>query len=107
MAVRCEGSSLCLDEASASGDDVYDASPDSIPSELRRPFTEAEPVLSEDELQRLDDIAAEFELDRLKSMHVLRELEPSADISNFRKLSTKMVQSWRLQPAPSGKVRLS
>ena len=59
-------------------------------------------MLTEAQLQRIDDIAAEFELGRLK-----RELDPSADISNFRKLTTKMVKTWRLSSLLQAKAMLS
>ena len=55
-----------------------------------------------DELAQLDYISAAFELDRLVKLGVLKELSWSDDLSNFRALSTKMVTSWRLKPAPSG-----
>ena len=50
----------------------------------------------------LDYISAAFELDRLVKFGVLEELSWSDDLSNCRTLSTKMVTSWRLRPAPSG-----
>ncbi|CAE7484809.1 unnamed protein product, partial [Symbiodinium pilosum] len=82
----------------------HESGDSSIPSELWRAYSDGEPTMSVDELAQLDYISAAFELDRLVKLGpgVLEELSWSDDLSNFRTLSTKMVTSWRLKPAPSG-----
>ena len=80
----------------------HESGDSSIPSELWRACSDGEPTMSVDELAQLVYISAALELDRLVKLGVLEELSWSDDLSNFRTLSTKMVTSWRLKPAPSG-----
>ncbi|OLP76617.1 Retrovirus-related Pol polyprotein from transposon TNT 1-94 [Symbiodinium microadriaticum] len=73
-----------------------------IPKELWRPFGAGEPQLAKDELALIDGIAESFELSRLEAMGVLERLPEGADLSGYKRLSTKMVKSWRIKPSPSG-----
>ena len=73
-----------------------------IPKELWRPFGAGEPQLAKDELALIDGIAESFELPRLESMGVLERLPAGADLSGYKRLSTKMVKSWRIKPSPTG-----
>ena len=73
-----------------------------IPEELWRPFGAGEPQLSSEELAHIDDIAEAFELARLETMNVLERLPATADFSGFKRLSTKMVKTWRVKPSPKG-----
>ena len=68
-----------------------------IPEELWRPFGAGEPQLSSEELAHIDDIAEAFELARLETMNVLERLPATADFSGFKRLSTKMVKTWRVK----------
>ena len=70
------------------------------PDVLWRPFHLGEPTLSPAELADIDAVAEQYELDRLIAMQVLEPLSPDADKSGFRKLSTRMVNSWRVKPRP-------
>ena len=64
---------------------------------------EYEPQMTEDRLRELDDIADQHELKRLEKMGVLL---PSETVNNtggpIKKLSTKMVRSWREKSTPAG-----
>ena len=73
-----------------------------IPKELWRPFGAGEPQLAKDELALIDGIAESFELSRLEAMGVLERLPEGADLSGYKRLSTKMVKSWRIKPSPTG-----
>ncbi|CAE7526382.1 unnamed protein product, partial [Symbiodinium sp. CCMP2456] len=76
--------------------------PGNIPSELWRPSGTGEPQLDSDELASVDGIAEAFELSRLEAMGVLERSPVGADLTGFKRLSTKMVKSWRVKPCPSG-----
>ena len=69
---------------------------------LCMPYTPLEPELSASELSKLDALADKMELDRLQAMGVLLPVESLMDqhtssdsTSCFKKLSTRMVRSWR------------
>ena len=70
------------------------------PDVLWRPFHLGEPNLSPAELASIDSVAEQYELDRLIATQVLEPLPPDADKSGFRRLSTRMVNSWRVKPRP-------
>ena len=48
----------------------------------------------------MDAVAEQFEVDRLLGMGVLERIPHATDISGFRWLSTRMVNSWRVKPRP-------
>ena len=69
---------------------------------LCRPYASLEPELSASELMELDALADKVALDRLQAMGVLLPVEPLVDQHMFseftsapKKLSTRMVRSWR------------
>ena len=62
---------------------------------LMLPFDVHEPVLPSEELARLDDIADSIEVERLKTMGVLEELQDNHDVSSMKTLSTRFVRTWR------------
>ncbi|CAE7502067.1 RE1, partial [Symbiodinium necroappetens] len=74
---------------------------DGPPDELWRPFTPAEPELTEDELFKVDSAADDFEIRRLLEMNVLEAMTASAaeqaQQEGSRLLSTKFVRSWRIK----------
>ncbi|CAE7765857.1 unnamed protein product [Symbiodinium sp. CCMP2592] len=64
---------------------------------------EYEPQMTEDRLRELDDIADQHELKRLGMMGVLLPPETVNDAGGLiKKLSTKMVRSWREKSTPTG-----
>ncbi|CAE7543949.1 RE1 [Symbiodinium necroappetens] len=74
---------------------------DGPPDELWRPFSPAEPELTEDELFKVDSAADDFEIRRLLEMNVLEAMTASAaeqaQQEGSRLLSTKFVRSWRIK----------
>ncbi|CAE7496760.1 RE1 [Symbiodinium microadriaticum] len=74
---------------------------DGPPDELWRPFSPAEPELTEDELFKVDCAADDFEIRRLLEMNVLEAMTaPAAEQAQqegSRLLSTKFVRSWRIK----------
>ncbi|CAE7748641.1 unnamed protein product [Symbiodinium sp. KB8] len=74
---------------------------DGPPDELWRPFSPAEPGLTEDELFKVDSAADDFEIRRLLEMNVLEAMTASAaeqaQREGSRLLSTKFVRSWRIK----------
>ena len=82
------------------GEDPSTEEVPNAPDVLWRPFHLGEPTLSPAELASIDAVAEQYELDRLIAMQVLEPLPPDADKSGFRRLSTRMVNSWRVKPRP-------
>ncbi len=70
------------------------------------PFDIREPEVSAEELVRLDAIADGIEMERLKCMKVLEDLQSSHDTSNMKTLSTRFVRTWRDKTFGSRRVWL-
>ena len=64
-----------------------------VPPCLLHPFGETEPALSSNELESIDAVAAQYEVDRLKGLGVLRDV--SGPLEGHRLLTTKFVYTWR------------
>ena len=73
---------------------------------LMFPFDIREPEVSAEELVRLDAIADGIEIERLKCMKVLEDLQSSHDTSNMKTLSTRFVRTWRDKTFGSRRVWL-
>ncbi|CAE7021610.1 GIP [Symbiodinium natans] len=66
-----------------------------MPQSLIFPLDHGEPELSDEELARIDQIAMEYELQRLGRMKVLAQVD--GPIPGHRTLTTKFVVTWRLK----------
>ncbi|CAE7452725.1 unnamed protein product [Symbiodinium natans] len=66
-----------------------------MPQSLILPLDHGEPELSDEELARIDQIAMEYELQRLGRMKVLAQVD--GPIPGHRTLTTKFVVTWRLK----------
>ena len=66
-----------------------------MPQSLIFPLDHGEPELSDEELARVDQIAMEYELQRLGRMKVLAQVD--GPIPGHRTLTTKFVVTWRLK----------
>ena len=75
------------------GDEPSDL-PDDKFKALVLPFTVQEPELSSEEMTKLDIIADEIEVERLKSMKVLIPMDEYND-TQMKSLSTRFVRTWR------------
>ena len=73
---------------------------------LMFPFDIREPEVSAEELMRLDAIADGIEIERLKSMKVLEDLQSSHDTSTMKTLSARLVRTWRDKTFGSRRVWL-
>ena len=79
------------------GDDVSKSGDVSDLELLCMPYTPLEPELDDLKLSKLDALADKMELERLQAMGVLLPVEPLAEhgFENVKKLSTRMVRTWR------------
>ena len=66
---------------------------DAIPTCLIHEFGEREPELEPAQLQELDNVAMEYEVNRLHGINVLEEVP--GPLPEHRKLSTRFVTTWR------------
>ena len=66
---------------------------DAIPACLIHEFSEREPELEPAHLQELDNVAMEYEVNRLHGINVLEEVP--GPLPEHRKLSTRFVTTWR------------
>ena len=66
---------------------------DAIPACLIHEFSEREPELETAHLQELDNVAMEYEVNRLHGINVLEEVP--GPLPEHRKLSTRFVTTWR------------
>ena len=73
---------------------------------LMFPFHIREPEIPAGELMRLDAIADGIEIERLKSMKVLEDLQSSHDTSTMKTLSARFVRTWRDKTYGSRRVWL-
>ena len=73
---------------------------------LMFPFDIREPEVSAEELMRLDAIVDGIEIERLKAMKVLEDLQSSHDTSTMKTLSTRFVRTWRDKTFGSRRVWL-
>ena len=94
------------DETLSEHDELYDDTPQDLCNEsamelLCRPYTSNEPDLGAEELAELDALADKVELQRLQAMGVLIPVSSLSQqdgfdgFSDFKKLSTRMVRTWR------------
>ena len=66
---------------------------------LWHPISPDEPLVDDEILQHLDDIADAIEISRLKRMHVLEHETDDVDTSSFGStLTAKFVRTWRKKP---------
>ena len=75
------------------GDYEESAGDDAIPACLIHEFGEREPELEPAQLQELDNVAMEYEVNRLHGINVLEEVP--GPLPEHRKLSTRFVTTWR------------
>ncbi|CAE7206401.1 unnamed protein product [Symbiodinium sp. CCMP2456] len=75
-----------------------------IPSCLIKPFSESEPACSPAELDEIDQVADQFEFDRLVQLGVMTEV--AAKLDGHRMLTTKSVRTWRPKVLAGQKVWL-
>ena len=68
-------------------------SDDAIPACLIHEFSEREPELKPAQLQELDNVAVEYEVNRLHGINVLEEVP--GPLPEHRKLSMRFVTTWR------------
>ena len=82
-----------LDLSNEVANEPLETSVTDIPPCLIHPFGETEPALSSNELESIDAVAAQYEVDRLKGLGVLRDV--SGPLEGHRLLTTKFVYTWR------------
>ena len=82
-----------LDLSNEVANEPLETSVTDIPPCLIHPFGETEPALSSNELESVDAVAAQYEVDRLKGLGVLRDV--SGPLEGYRLLTTKFVYTWR------------
>ena len=58
-------------------------------------FEDGPPKLTDEELETVDNQSRSFEIERLEGMGVLKRLQPDADKSKYKFLSTTVVYDWR------------